>query len=296
MNICDLTRRWFVVLAAVCFVGTAQAFPWRPDRLPSLPDMSEPGMNGDACNVCHTTGGGTPRNPFGELWERTYPAAEDFGLTAQAAFASVAAQDPDGDGFASAEELSLGTHPGNATSKPLRFVRALVAGINTLSVPADPRRPMRASDVLALLGPRANHLIRWNASAGSFVRIDGSTPPGFPDNIAITGSTAFLVEMSAAADIAFVGRPWQSSRIALEPGINLVAVPKRPFAGRLSDIVGPGGIGIAYLSDERRFGAFSAEAAASSRSNVPLAGGEGYLILSPTKRDVDLGGVGWQTP
>ena len=75
-------------------------------------------MNGVTCNACHTTGGGTPRNPFGLAWEAAYPNAQDFRLGAAAAFAAVADLDSDGDGFTNADELAAGKHPGDAASAP----------------------------------------------------------------------------------------------------------------------------------------------------------------------------------
>ena len=111
-------RALAVVVAVTLYASPSHAFPWRPNRLPSLPDLGEPGMNGVRCNTCHTSGGGTPRNPFGLDWEAAYPRAEDFGLGIAEAFAAVADLDSDGDGFTNAEELAVGKHPGNAASSP----------------------------------------------------------------------------------------------------------------------------------------------------------------------------------
>jgi hypothetical protein len=101
-------------------VGVSQtaALSWRPGKLPAIPDLGEPGMNGNQCNTCHTSGGGTARNPFGLAWEAAYPTFGDFGLSADDAFAAVASLDSDGDGFTNAEELDARAHPGNALSQP----------------------------------------------------------------------------------------------------------------------------------------------------------------------------------
>ncbi len=111
------TFAWVVVAGAI-YASPATGLPWRPERLPSLPDLGEPGMNNNSCNTCHTSGGGTRRNPFGLDWEAAYPRFQDFGLNATDAFAAVADLDSDGDGFTNAEELADGKHPGNATSSP----------------------------------------------------------------------------------------------------------------------------------------------------------------------------------
>jgi hypothetical protein len=289
-----LTTVWGILLG-VAFAGAAtfaSGLSWRPERLPSLPDLTEPGMRGDRCNTCHTTGGGTLRNSFGALWERTYPGFEDLDMTASQAFSPVAELDPDGDGFTNAVELALGTHPGNASSKPLRFTRSLVTGLNTLSLPVDPRTPFRARDLLETVGSASDFLIRWNGANGRFVRVDRNTPADAADNVPIDGQSAFLIQMNASRTVSFVGRAWSSSRIRLEPGVNLVALPKRPVAAtRLSHLVGETGFGVA-LSGER-FRPYLPSNGPGSPSDGFLEGARGYLIFSTTRRELDFGGVGW---
>ncbi|MEW6701085.1 MAG: T9SS type A sorting domain-containing protein [Bacteroidota bacterium] len=66
---------------------------WRPSQIPN--------GNKFSCNTCHTNGGGTPRNPFGqEVEKRVTPGGtEDFWGPALAAI------DSDGDGFTNGQEL-----------------------------------------------------------------------------------------------------------------------------------------------------------------------------------------------
>jgi len=285
----------WTILLFVGFVNAAtlaSALPWRVDRLPSLPDLTEPGMRGDRCNTCHTAGGGTSRNAFGLLWERTYPKFEDLGMTAAEAFAPVAERDPDEDGFTNAVELALGTHPGNASSKPLRFTRSLNAGFNTLSLPLDPRKTTRVRDVLDLVGSESDFIVRWDAPTGRFVRVDRNTPSDSPTNAVVDAQSAFLIQMNASRTVTFVGRPWASSRLRLEVGLNFVALPKRPPEQvRLSNLVGETGFGVA-LSGER-FIPYLPSRGTGSPTDAPLEGAHGYLIFSTTRRELDFGGVGW---
>lgn len=265
---------------------------WRPQRLPALPDLTEPGMRGDACNTCHVSGGGTARNPFGLLWERTYPGFEDFEMTAPEAFAPVAELDPDEDSFTNAVELALGTHPGNASSRPFRLTRRLASGWNTLSLPLDPRRPFRARDLLETVGTEGEYLIRWDSAGKRFVRVDRTIPPIAPENVLVDGQSAFLVWMNAPGEVSFVGRAWTSSRIRLEPGLNFVALPKKPAGERrLANLVGDSGFGVALVGD--RFIPYLPSRGTANPGNVSLQGAEGYFIFSTTRREEDFGGTGW---
>lgn len=64
----------------------------------------------DSCNVCHTDGGGSPRNAYGLAFLK--------GGTTSKALAQLEKQDPDGDGVASIIELRLGTFPGDPQDTP----------------------------------------------------------------------------------------------------------------------------------------------------------------------------------
>ena len=127
-------RRSAAVLVAVFvsgwLVADADARPFRPGKLPNLPNESDL-RNGDVCTTCHTTFGGSPRNPFGlDVQARVTPNGQEvfWGL-------ELAALDSDGDGFTNGEELgdpdgtwqegdaapgdpAAITHPGDPDSHP----------------------------------------------------------------------------------------------------------------------------------------------------------------------------------
>ncbi|MBK8943896.1 MAG: T9SS type A sorting domain-containing protein [Ignavibacteriae bacterium] len=90
-----------------------------------------PNGNKFSCNTCHTNGGGTPRNAFGQLVESNYLDGSGNVLWSK----DLAMIDSDGDGFTNGEELqdpkgtwisatpnpgnsSLVTSPGNISSLP----------------------------------------------------------------------------------------------------------------------------------------------------------------------------------
>ena len=81
----------------IAFAGSlvatdAEARFFRPGKVPNAVD---------ACNTCHTSGGGTPRNPFGlDVEALVTPNGEEVFWGPE-----LAALDSDGDGFTNGEEL-----------------------------------------------------------------------------------------------------------------------------------------------------------------------------------------------
>jgi hypothetical protein len=92
-----LQKRCSAIVLTVIFVGSwmvgdAEARGFRSGKIPNVPA---------SCNTCHTTGGGTPRNPFGlAVEELVTPNGEEVFWGAE-----LAALDSDGDGFTNGEEL-----------------------------------------------------------------------------------------------------------------------------------------------------------------------------------------------
>lgn len=121
-----------VALAVTFIVGWSvyvEARPFRPGKVPNFAAV------GASCNLCHTTGGGTPRNAFGLSVEALVtPNGEEVFWGSE-----LAAMDSDGDGFTNGEELGdpeglwqegddppgdplLITHPGDPDSHPPEMV------------------------------------------------------------------------------------------------------------------------------------------------------------------------------
>ena len=101
-----LKSRGLLVALAIAFFGwggQAEGRSFRPGLLPAAPD---------GCNTCHTSGGGTARNPFGLAVEAlvTPGGREAFWTPA------LAALDSDGDGVSNGQEL--GDPDGDGTRDP----------------------------------------------------------------------------------------------------------------------------------------------------------------------------------
>ena len=115
------------------WTGTAEARGFRAAMVPNAEAV------GAGCNLCHTSGGGTPHNEFGH-------AVEDLVTTnGREVFwgPELAALDSDGDGFTNGEELgdpegtwtagddppgdaSRISHPGDPESRPPEAVSTAV--------------------------------------------------------------------------------------------------------------------------------------------------------------------------
>jgi hypothetical protein len=61
----------------------------------------------DSCNTCHTSGGGSPRNPYGIAYSEN---GKDF--------TSIENLDSDNDGFTNIEEINAQTFPGGPNDYP----------------------------------------------------------------------------------------------------------------------------------------------------------------------------------
>ncbi len=117
-----------VALVAIFIVGSSadvEARFFRADKLPNFEAV------GAGCDACHTSGAGTPRNPFGLAVEALVtPNGQEIFWGPE-----LAALDSDGDGFTNGEELgdpegtwqegddppgdpALITHPGDPDSHP----------------------------------------------------------------------------------------------------------------------------------------------------------------------------------
>ena len=149
-----------------------------------------------SCNTCHTNGGGTSRNPFGQAVESITGSSNTNFWGPQ-----LAGLDSDGDGFTNGEELqdsnglwnggdppgdfSLVTHPGDANDFPVS-VKQLAEIPNNYKLANNYPNPFNPtttitfsipenSDVLLevynTLGERVRMLINENYSSGSYSTI-----------------------------------------------------------------------------------------------------------------------------
>lgn len=182
----------FIIIIGIVFSVTYTI--GRSFRISQVPNSSK-----FSCNTCHTNGGGTPRNPFGQAVESiTGNSNIDFWGP------DLAALDSDGDGFTNGEELQdpngewipgnpapgdieLVTHPGDPMDFPPATSVDEFAAVpqkfelkNNYPNPFNPSTKISFSiaentdvllEVYNMLGERVRTLVNQSYSAGSYTTV-----------------------------------------------------------------------------------------------------------------------------
>lgn len=96
-----------LLLLVVVLIGAPMAAA-RPTYFAAFKDnYNTGGTKIDTCNTCHTSGGGSPRNPYGIAYSEN---GKDF--------TAIETLDSDNDGFSNIEEIIALTFPGNSSDYP----------------------------------------------------------------------------------------------------------------------------------------------------------------------------------
>jgi hypothetical protein len=172
----------------------------------------------------------------------------------------------------------------------------LVTGINMFAAPLNDPRVARLSDLISLIGPEVTMIISYDTVAKKFVSHLATFPETSPTNVAIRGSAAYIVMMTAAKSVTFQGLPW-SGETSLSTGINLIAIPVNPGPWRLSDLakfIGPQvAMIISYDTVAKKFVSHLATFPDNSPTNVEVKGGVGYIVMMTAAKNVTFTGESW---
>ena len=157
------------------------------------------------------------------------------------------------------------------------------------------------SDLYNALGgtDTVNFLITYNARASEWYSYFGASDTGTLADTLLADETGIVAGMKAPASISLNGTPLGQngySTILLQPGLNLVGLPLRDSRiTRVSDLFTVSGIDnnvpVIILTAD---GEFKAVGRAGDPGDIPVTGGQAFILTAQRRTSVHLSGSGWK--
>ena len=143
-----------------------------------------------------------------------------------------------------------------------------------------------------------NFLITYDSRAQEWLSYFSPSDRGGSADVALADTTGIIVGMLAPASVQLSGTPLGmngNSPITLTPGLNLVGLPLRDSRiARVSDLLNLDGIygnvPVIILTDG---GDFKAVGRAGDPGDIPITGGQGFILTAQQAATVTLSGEGW---
>ena len=143
-----------------------------------------------------------------------------------------------------------------------------------------------------------NFLITYDSQAQEWRSYFGASDKGRPADRTLTDDMGIIAGMIAPASISLSGSPLGtngSGTITINPGLNLVGLPLRDSRiTRVSDLFALDGIGgnvpVIILTDG---GEFKAVGRADDPGDIPIVGGQAFILTAQRAETVALSGDGW---
>ena len=143
-----------------------------------------------------------------------------------------------------------------------------------------------------------NFLITYDSQAEEWRSFFVSSDKGTLADVALTDDTGIIAGLKARVSVQLSGAPLGidgSSSITLNQGLNLVGLPLRdPRISRVSDLFALDGIGgnvpVTILTDR---GEFKAVGRAADPGDVPIRGGQAFILTAQQPATVAISGEGW---
>ena len=143
-----------------------------------------------------------------------------------------------------------------------------------------------------------NFLITYDSQAQEWRSFFVSSDKGTLADVALTDDTGIIASLKARVSVQLSGTPLGidgSSSITLSQGFNLVGLPLRdPRISRVSDLFAFDGIGgnvpVIILTDR---GEFKAVGQAGDPGDVPIRGGQAFILTAQREASVEISGGGW---
>ena len=197
-----------------------------------------------------------------------------------------------------------------AVGELLEFNLSLTAGLNLIHVPVRVRtingrlRTIQSvGDLHDALGGAGivNYLITYDAQAQRWHSYFGPADRGSPADRRLADDTGILAGMRAPVSVRLTGNPLGrngASTITLAPGINIVGLPLRDRnISRVSDLLGFPGIGgnvpTIILTEN---GEFKLVGRAGDPGDIPITGGQSFILNARDAATISVFGGGWHNP
>ena len=156
------------------------------------------------------------------------------------------------------------------------------------------------ADLYDALGGEAsvNYLITYDSQTSDWLSYFGPSDKGTVADKGLTDDTGIIAGMKAPVSLYLSGDPLGtngSSNITLTPGLNLVGLPlKDSRINRVSDLFALDGIGgnvsVVIVSDN---GAFKAVGQPGDDGDIPVTGGQSFIMTPQRAATVTISGEGW---
>ena len=145
---------------------------------------------------------------------------------------------------------------------------------------------------------KINFLITYDSQTQEWHSYFGTSDTGTSADKALTDDMGIIAGMIAPASISLSGSPLGtngSGTITINPGLNLVGLPLRDSRiTRVSDLFALDGIGgnvpVIILTDG---GEFKAVGRADDPGDIPIVGGQAFILTAQRAETVALSGDGW---
>ena len=187
------------------------------------------------------------------------------------------------------------------------YLLSIPAGISLIHVPLKVTEVDGAAQTIesisdlydALGGTSAvNFLFTYDSRDQEWRSYFGASDTGTPADRELTDDMGIIAGMIASASISLSGSPLGtngSGTITINPGLNLVGLPLRDSRiTRVSDLFALDGIGgnvpVIILTDG---GEFKAVGRADDPGDIPIVGGQAFILTAQRAETVALSGDGW---
>ena len=190
---------------------------------------------------------------------------------------------------------------------PTEYRLSIPAGISLIHVPLKvtavdgvPKTITSIGDLYDVLGSAdtVNFLITYDSKTQGWLSYFGATDKGTSADVALTDDKGIIVGLRTPVSIQLRGDPLGtdgSSAITLNQGLNLVGLPLRDLRiARVSDLFALEGIGgnvpVIILTDD---GAFKSVGRARDPGDIPIIGGQSFIMTAQRAATVAISGEGW---